>query len=118
MAGFALAESARPGANIFSLYDTCRIVIAGGSRSPDRETTRMALYGAVNAHYRQRGIKNFVLLVAEGDDGGPGGGRVTFEAQAVRIAFSARLVPFWAAHLDQRWSVGCPFSLVAVGPDV
>ena len=89
--GYALIESCESGANVFSLYDTCRIVILqDDSASPG--TIRDALFYAAVQHHRAQGSRNILFMGKLGDAAPPRVGTF-FDVELIRALISGGLWP-------------------------
>lgn len=98
--GFALIETGPPGVNIFSLYDTARLVI-WTDEPESRERMLLPLVSEVAARYRERGRRSFLLTSGPGDADCPA--QPVFQASAVQAVVAPSLVPRWLQHLEHLW---------------
>jgi hypothetical protein len=96
--GFAILEGAAPALNIFSLYDTVRVVLWERETSP---AVLAAILDEVRGRYRALGRRSFLELSGEGDVELPT--TPAFEAAAVRAVVSPGVLPSWLRHLEQLW---------------
>lgn len=96
---FAVLEGAAPALNIFSLYDTVRVVLwQEGATTP---AVLRAILGEARSRYRALGRRSFLALCGAGDAELPGA--ALFEAAAVRAVVSPDVLPLWLRHLEQLW---------------
>jgi len=97
--GYALLEVGPAGHNIFSLYDACRMVVLGQHSSEVRDV----LFAAAVEFYGRHGTQSFLVLAGEGDSGPPP--QWEHPIELVRSVVTGHMVPAWAAHLVQLWSL-------------
>lgn len=105
--GYAVVECAAPGVNIFSLYDTCRIVLTAGGARRDAERARDALFLQAARLYRGQQRPCFLLVVGEGD-ALPPEGAAGFEVEVYRTVMTLPLLLRWAESVDRVWTQGWP----------
>ncbi len=100
--GYALIESCESGANIFSLYDTCRIVILQDD-SASHGSIRDALFYAAVKHHRAQGSRNILFMGKTGDAASPRVGTF-FDVELIRALISGRTLAAWIGYLEELWS--------------
>jgi hypothetical protein len=100
--GYALVECCETGANIFSLYDTCRIVVLSDAAA-SREAIRDALFFAAVRHHRGVGSRNMLYMSGPGDAPAPRLG-THFDVELVRALISGRSLSAWVGYLEELWS--------------
>jgi hypothetical protein len=99
--GFALVETGPPGINIFSLYDTARLVVWTDEPESRRQVAR-ALISEVAARYRAGGRRSFLVLAGERDALIPDA--PSFQAEAMQVVVALSLAPVWFRHLERLWA--------------
>lgn len=99
---YAICESSTLGANIFSLYDTCRIVIHDG-HAADHVAIRDELFCAAAEYYRNLGCSGFLVVQARGD-AEPPAECTAYLAKAIRAVVGPDLFPRWAEYLNEVWT--------------
>lgn len=117
IAGFALAEAAASGSNIFSLFNIARVVVLDEAiatidapepldaesvriNGDDRDELTTALFDAVVEHYRSRQLDDFMLFQGPGDAPPPKERAPSFSVDGVRGAVSAEVAAHWMAYLN------------------
>ena len=101
--GYAIVESAATGVNIFSLYDTCRVVLTGQGGGVGAERARDALLARAHSHFLQRGCPSFLYLA------GPGDAPLAEQDQAsgvevFRTVMTLQMLLSWAESVDRVWT--------------
>jgi len=103
--GYAIAESCAPGANVFSLYNTCRIIVLPQQDSGSFAKVRDALFARAVEEYRRRNTGAMLFACGEGDAPPPNLDRAScFDAAAVRAIVGGELMPELIAHLNDQWA--------------
>lgn len=105
VAGYALVESATTGTNIFSLYDSCRIVVHGRLTEAQSAACRNALLARAAEHLRAQGCPSFLYLTGPGDAPPPPDERA-FEVSARRTVMTMSLLLIGAREVDRTWTHG------------
>ncbi len=100
--GYCLCECARPGLNIFSLYDNARIVVKPGRSDEERALVARALLSRAADCHRAAGRRSFLCLSCD-DENEVLGLPKAFSARAFRTLASTRFFPKWVRHLLELW---------------
>ncbi len=95
---YAILEGAAPALNVFSLYDTVRVVPARG-KAPARELIAAILREA-SERYRALGRRSFMLLA---DEDQARAGTPIAEVRLVRAIVAPQALPLWLRHLEKLW---------------
>jgi len=103
MLGYGILESASPGANIFALYDTCRIVVVSQAPRFGPTVIRDQLFAELVRGHRDHGGRTLLYLAGRGDMPAPAVDGA-FEAEAVRTLFSGALIPLFVEFLNNLWT--------------
>lgn len=99
--GYLLLETAARGVNIFSLYDTCRIVLLEPAHELS-DCARDALLARAMAGQQTAGAPRLLYLQGGGDPPPPDWGGY-LDLLAVRTVFDAEVIPQWVAYLNDLW---------------
>jgi hypothetical protein len=100
--GYGLLEAAARGTNIFSLYDTCRVIVLGQTPSCGPTCVRDQLFAELARIHRHLGGKSLLYLAGRGDMPAADTG-VVFEAEAARTVFTMDIVPPFVTFLNRLW---------------
>jgi hypothetical protein len=99
--GYLLLETAARGVNIFSLYDTCRIVLLEPAHVLAARV-RDALLARAMAVLQAAGVSRLLYLQGDQDPPPPDWGGY-LDLRAVRTVFDAEVIPQWVAYLNDLW---------------
>jgi hypothetical protein len=97
LVGYALVELGAHGANIFSLYDTCRMVLVDGEER--RSEILVAMLAAAARHYLRHDRSSFLYLSGPGDAPPPEDAEA-FDAVGMRAVVSGDMTLGLLRHLD------------------
>jgi hypothetical protein len=107
LAGYAIVESAATGANIFSLYDSCRIVVLAPLGATEAAALRDALLARAAEHLRAQGCPCFLYLTGP-TDAPPPSDDTGFEVSVLRTVMTMNLLLVGAQEVDRIWTHGAP----------
>ncbi len=99
--GYALLEHASPGVNIFSLYDTCRLVVLPSARRA--EAVAAALFETAVVYFREIGVESFLCLAGE-KDAAPPTAHAAFRVELIRAMAPSSVLARWVAYLNELWA--------------
>lgn len=101
MVGYALLESSRPGINIFSLYNTFRILLLEPESQQSKEVYDF-LFAHVARFYSENGVDTFIQTVGPCDTSiEPQGYSVSHDA--LRLLVSPQHMPLLVSYLADTW---------------
>ena len=107
LAGYAVVESAATGANIFSLYDSCRIIVLAPLGATETAGLRDALLARAAGHFRAQGCPCFLYLTGPADAPPPSDDGA-FEVTGLRTVMTMNLLVVGAQEVDRIWTQGAP----------
>jgi hypothetical protein len=101
--GYCILESSVQGINIFSLYDTCRVVLLRPIDEPGMKLVRDAFFSAAISYHKELGSRAMLYLVGEGD-APPPPDIPCWELDLMRALIPGNLASSLIEHLEAIWA--------------